>query len=56
MAPMLGQRVHIRARCHDCDTPLDFSVRPDAPAPEAEGVMVWVEKMAEDRGRVLDSL
>ena len=56
MAPMLGQRVHIRARCHDCNTPLDFSAGPDAPAPEADGVMVWVEKMAEDRGRVLDSL
>jgi len=53
---MLGQRVQIRARCHDCNTPLDFSAGPDAPAPEADGVMVWVEKMAEDRGRVLDSL
>jgi len=56
VAPMLGQRVDIRARCHDCDTPLDFSAHPDAPGPEADGVMVWVEKMAEDRGRVLDSL
>ena len=55
-APMLGQRVHIRARCHDCNTPLDFSTGPDAPGPEADGVMVWVEKMAENRGRVLDSL
>ena len=44
VAPMLGQRVHIRARCHDCNTPLDFSAGPDAPAPEADGVMVWVEK------------
>ena len=56
VAPMLGQRVHIRARCHDCNTPLDFSTGPDAPGPEADGVMVWVEKMAENRGRVLDSL
>ncbi len=56
VAPMLGLRVHIRTRCHDCDAPLDFSADPDAPGPEADGVMVWVEKMAEDRGRVLDSL
>ncbi len=56
VAPMLGQRVHIWTRCHDCNTPLDFSTGPDSPGPEAGGVMVWVEKMAEDRGRVLDSL
>lgn len=46
VAPMLGQRVHIRARCHDCNTPLGFSAGPDAPGPEADGVMVWIEKMA----------
>jgi len=39
VAPMLGQRVDIRTRCHDCDTPLDFSADPDAPGPEADGVM-----------------
>lgn len=56
VAPMLRRRVHIRTRCHDCNAPLDFSAGPDAPGPDAEGVMVWVEQMAEDRGRVLDSL
>jgi hypothetical protein len=56
VAPLLGQHVHIRARCHDCNTPLDFSAGSDAPGPEAAGVMVWVGQMAEDRGRVLDSL
>lgn len=56
VAPMLRHRVHIRTRCHDCNAPLDFSADPDSPGPEADGVMVWVEKMAEDRGRVLDSL
>ena len=56
VAPMLGQRVHIRARCHDCGTPLDFSAGPDAPGPEADGVMVWVGQHSEDRHRVLDSL
>jgi hypothetical protein len=56
IAPMVGQRVHIRARCHDCGTPLDFSADPEAPGPGAAGVMVWVGQHAEDRGRVLDSL
>jgi Alkylmercury lyase len=56
IAPMLGQRVQIRARCHHCDTPLNFSADPDALGSEAEGVMVWFERHAEDRGRALDSL
>ena len=56
IAPMLGQRVHIRAWCHDCSTPLDFSADPEAPGPGAAGVMVWVGQHAEDRGRVFDSL
>jgi len=56
IAPMLGQRVHIRARCHHCDMPLNFSVDPDALGPEAEGVMVWFERHAENRGRALHSL
>ena len=56
IAPMLGQRVHIRARCHECDTPLDFSADPEGPGPGAAAVMVWVGQHAEDRGRVFDSL
>jgi len=56
IAPMLGQPVHIRSRCHHCKGPLNFSVSPDAPGPEADGVMVWFEKHAENRGRALDSL
>lgn len=56
IAPMLGQRVHLRSWCHDCRAPLDFSVDPEAPGPGAAGVMVWVGRHAEDRGRVLDSL
>jgi len=53
---MLGQRVHIGARCHHCDVPLSFPVYPDAPGPEADGAMVWFEKHAEKEGRALDSL
>jgi len=56
IAPMLEQRVRIRARCHDCDTPLDFSADPEGPGPGAAAVMVWVGQHAEDRGRVFDSL
>lgn len=56
IAPMLGQPVHIGSRCHHCKAPLTFSVSPDGPGPEADGVMVWFEKHAENRGRALDSL
>ncbi len=31
MAPMVGQRVHIRSQCHDCGAPLELSVGPDGP-------------------------
>jgi hypothetical protein len=55
IAPMLGHRVDIGARCHHCNVPLAFSVYPEAPGPEADGVMVWFEKHAENRGRALDS-
>jgi hypothetical protein len=56
VAPMLGQRVHVAARCHHSKAPLSFAVSPDGPAPEAAGVMVWFEKYAENDGRALDSL
>ncbi len=56
IAPMLGRPVRIGARCHHCEAPLNFSVSPDAPGPEADGVMVWFEKHAANRGRVVNSL
>jgi hypothetical protein len=55
-APMLGQPVHIASRCHHCKAPLAFSVSPDGPGSESDGVMVWFEKHTENRGRALDSL
>lgn len=42
VAPMLGQPVRIRARCHDCDEALDLSGGPQGLGPDAEGVMLWV--------------
>jgi hypothetical protein len=56
VAPMLGHRVHIGTSCHHCKAALSFAVSPDGPAPEADGVMVWFGKYAENCGRALDSL
>ena len=56
VAPMLGHRVHIGTSCHHCKAALSFAVSPDGPAPEADGVMVWFGKYAENCGRTLDSL
>lgn len=55
-APMIGQSVEIRSRCYHCGTPLEFSVTPTGPGPEAAGVMLWVGKRTEERCRAADSL
>jgi len=55
MAPMLGRRARIRSQCHHCAAPMELSVDPSGPGPNAEGVMVWVGKRAEDE-RACDSL
>jgi hypothetical protein len=56
IAPMLGQQVLIRSRCHHCGMPLEFSAAPRGPAPDAEGVMLWVGKRGDERCKVADSL
>jgi hypothetical protein len=56
IAPMVGQRVEIRSRCHRCTMRLEFSVSPDGPGPEAEGVMLWLGKRTDERCKVADSL
>lgn len=56
VAPMVGQRVEVRSRCHHCRTPLEFSAAPDGPGPESDGIMLWIGKASEDRRRVADSL
>jgi hypothetical protein len=56
IAPMAGIRVEIRSRCHHCTTPVALSVDPDGLRAEADGIMLWVGKMSDDRCRVADSL
>lgn len=56
IAPMLGRRVRIRSQCHHCAVLLELSVDPSGPGPDAEGIMVWVGKRAEDERRACDSL
>src|SRR5438093_342135 len=56
IAPMVGQPVEIRSRCHHCKMPLEFSVSPDGPGTEAEGVMLWLGKRTDERCKVADSL
>jgi hypothetical protein len=56
LAPMLGQPVRVRSRCHHCAAPLELSVDRAGPGPDADGVMVWVGKRAEDERRTCDAL
>ena len=56
IAPMVGQRIQIRSRCHQSHRPVKFSVTPEGPGPEAAGVMLWVGKRTEERCRGIDSL
>jgi hypothetical protein len=56
IAPMIGQRVQIRSRCHHCGAPLEFSAMPNGPGREAESVMLWFGKRVEERGKVVDTL
>jgi Alkylmercury lyase len=56
IAPMLGQRIDVRSQCHHCGSPVEFSVTPDGPAPEARGMMVWVGKRCEGDRRLAASL
>ena len=56
IAPMLGTHVHVRSRCHHSGSPLDFSVGPDGPGPEAQDVMVWVGRRCEGEQRISASL
>ena len=56
IAPMLGQRVRIRSRCHHCGKPLEFWVDQAGSGLDAEGVMVWVGKQGEGERRASTSL
>jgi hypothetical protein len=56
VSSMLGQRVDIRSRCHDCGEPLELSAGPAGPGPEADGVMVWVGRQSGGERRISTSL
>ena len=56
IAPMLGRRVRLRSQCHHCAEPIGLSVDSAGPGPDAEEVMVWVGKRAEDDRRACDAL
>jgi hypothetical protein len=56
IAPMLGQRVHIRSQCHHCGEPLELWADPGGPEPKAQGVMVWVGGRGEGHRRISTSL
>jgi hypothetical protein len=56
IAPMLGQRVRIRSRCHHCGEPLELGVDQTGSGLEAERVMVWVGKQGDGDRRAATSL
>lgn len=56
IAPMLGQPVEIRSRCHHCGVPLNFAAGPSGPGSDAEGVMLWFGKRGDERCKVADAL
>jgi hypothetical protein len=56
IAPMLGQPVGIRSRCHHCGTPLELAATPHGPAPGADDVMLWVGRRGDEPCKAADSL
>ena len=56
IAPMVGEPVEIRARCHHSGTSLRFAVTPEGVGPDAAGIMLWVGRRTEDRSRGIDGL
>jgi alkylmercury lyase-like protein len=55
VAPMLGEPIRIRSRCHHCGESLEFSVDPSGPGPSAEGIMMWAGKRCADERRASTS-
>lgn len=56
MAPMVGQQIDIISQCHHCSAPIAFSVTPQGPRHDANGIMVWFGKRGDDRCRAIDGL
>ena len=56
IAPMIGQAVEIRSRCHHCGAPLVLESTPDGARPEGSEIMLWIGQRADARCKVADSL
>jgi Alkylmercury lyase len=56
MAPMLRERIDVRARCHHCGEPLALAVEPEGPTPGADGVLVWMGTRQPNERRLLVGL
>ena len=56
LAPMVGERLTVRTRCHHSGTPLVFTVTPEGPAPETAGVMVWIGPRPDASAKACTSL
>jgi hypothetical protein len=56
IAPMIGQSIEIRSRCHHCGVPLDLAATPEGASPEGSGIMLWIGQRADDRCKIADSL
>jgi hypothetical protein len=56
IAPMIGQVVEIRSRCHHCGEPLALESTPEGPQPGGSGIMLWVGQRTDARCKVADSL
>lgn len=56
MAPMTGESIEIRSRCHHCGTALELSATPHGPGRDAAGLMVWFGQRGDERCKVADSL
>jgi hypothetical protein len=55
VAPMLGEPVGVRSRCHHCAAPFELSVAPDGPLTD-EGLMAWVDERGDLRGKACTTL
>jgi hypothetical protein len=56
IAPMIGQTIDIRSRCHHCASPLELSSTPEEARPEGSEIMLWIGQRADDRCKIADSL
>ena len=56
IAPMIGESIEIRSRCHHCGEPLTLWSTPEGAGPERSGIMLWVGQRTDARCKVADSL